>query len=147
MKYNLSKIMKRAHEIKADHRHNIWSLCLKMAWSEAKVECKSNFTKDEIIKDLINHGCKIWKEKRIYINNFSNFYNIWCDHDRLGREFYYVGEVFCKTYKNMRWAFKCAYDGKLYYDLETDKFYYGQCNGNQDAIALIKQIIKRYREV
>ena len=35
-KYNLSKIMKRAWEIKKRDSRNVFSLCLKMAWGEAK---------------------------------------------------------------------------------------------------------------
>lgn len=35
-KYNLSQIMKRAWEIRKNNRKNIFSLCLRMAWKEAK---------------------------------------------------------------------------------------------------------------
>ena len=35
-KYNLSKIMKRAWEIKKENVKNIFSICLKMAWAEIK---------------------------------------------------------------------------------------------------------------
>lgn len=35
-KYNLSKIMKRAWNIKGEHKDNIFSMCLKMAWEEAR---------------------------------------------------------------------------------------------------------------
>ena len=38
MKYDLRKIMKRAWEIKKENSRNIFSLCLKMAWEEAKEE-------------------------------------------------------------------------------------------------------------
>ena len=38
MKYDLRKIMKRAWEIKKENSKNIFSLCLKMAWEEAKKE-------------------------------------------------------------------------------------------------------------
>ena len=40
MKYDLRKIMKRAWEIKKENSRNIFSLCLKMAWGEAKEENK-----------------------------------------------------------------------------------------------------------
>ena len=40
MKYDLKKIMKRAWEIKKENSRNIFSLCLKMAWEEAKEEIK-----------------------------------------------------------------------------------------------------------
>lgn len=36
MKYDLRKIMKRAWEIKRENEKNIFGLCLKMAWEEAK---------------------------------------------------------------------------------------------------------------
>lgn len=36
MRYNLSEIMKEAHEIKAENKMNVWSLCLRMAWEKAK---------------------------------------------------------------------------------------------------------------
>ena len=35
-KYNLSNIMKRAWEIKRKNNENLFPLCLKMAWDEAK---------------------------------------------------------------------------------------------------------------
>ena len=35
-KYNLSVIMKRAWEIKREHKDNIFATCLKMAWEEIK---------------------------------------------------------------------------------------------------------------
>lgn len=37
-KYNLHKIMKRAWRIKRQDEKNIFSICLKMAWTEAKEE-------------------------------------------------------------------------------------------------------------
>lgn len=38
MKYNLSAIMKRAWEIKRKDTRNIFSLCLKMAWEQARAQ-------------------------------------------------------------------------------------------------------------
>lgn len=35
-KYNLSAVMKRAWEIKKENENNIFGLCLRMAWEEAK---------------------------------------------------------------------------------------------------------------
>lgn len=37
-KYNLHKIMKRAWQIKRQDEKNIFSICLKIAWTEAKEE-------------------------------------------------------------------------------------------------------------
>ena len=36
MKYNMKEIMTRAWEIKKENNKNIFTLCLKMAWAEAK---------------------------------------------------------------------------------------------------------------
>ena len=38
MKYNKSEIMKRAWELKKANKNNIFRLCLKMAWAEAKTK-------------------------------------------------------------------------------------------------------------
>ena len=46
-KYNLSEIMKRAWEIKKEDRKNIFAICLKMAWEEAKKGVK------KMVKKLI----------------------------------------------------------------------------------------------
>lgn len=37
-KYNLHRIMRRAWQIKKENERNIFSICLKMAWAEAKEE-------------------------------------------------------------------------------------------------------------
>lgn len=37
-KYNLHRIMRRAWQIKKENERNIFSLCLKIAWAEAKEE-------------------------------------------------------------------------------------------------------------
>lgn len=37
-KYDLHRIMRRAWQIKKENERNIFSLCLKMAWAEAKEE-------------------------------------------------------------------------------------------------------------
>lgn len=46
-KYNLSAIMKRAWEIKKEDNKNIFAICLKMAWEEAKKGVK------KMVKKLI----------------------------------------------------------------------------------------------
>lgn len=54
MKYNLSTIMKRAWTIKKSNPQNIFGLCLKIAWTEAKgtVEAEVKITKDYLVKKL-----------------------------------------------------------------------------------------------
>lgn len=49
MRYNLSRIMKKAHEIKAENKLNIWSECLKMAWNIAKTCTAADLYSDEFL--------------------------------------------------------------------------------------------------
>lgn len=75
-KYNLSEIMKRAWGIKKEDSENIFSICLKMAWAEAKSR--------KMEKVLLNKGFKVWtggKNRRIYINGIKGF-------ERIGLETY-----------------------------------------------------------
>ena len=64
-KYDKSEIMKRAWEIKREDGRNLFAACLEMAWKEVKAA--------NIVNHLIDLGYRVWKEKRIYINNFENF--------------------------------------------------------------------------
>lgn len=76
MAYNLKEIMKRAWEIKKEDERNIFGLCLKSAWQEAKF--------NKVADVLIKKGFKVWKggkNKRIYINGINDF-------DRLGLDNY-----------------------------------------------------------
>lgn len=52
MKYNKSEIMRRAWEIKKANATNIFGLCLKMAWEEAKAEVEK-ITREKLVA-LIN---------------------------------------------------------------------------------------------
>ncbi len=58
-KYNLSEIMKRAHEIKKQDNENIWNLCLQMAWNEAK----------NPVKKSINYDIKSWFLNKNFTQN------------------------------------------------------------------------------
>lgn len=49
-KFNLKNIMKRAWEIKKQDSQNLFSLCLKMAWAEAKAPKKANKKGGRIMK-------------------------------------------------------------------------------------------------
>lgn len=69
-KYNLSSIMKRAWEIKRENTKNIFSLCLKMAWAEAKEEKIVNIEEYLVEKK----GLKVWEKgdkKRVYIDDLN----------------------------------------------------------------------------
>ena len=46
--------MKRAHEIKAEDKRNIWNFCLKMAWEEAKNQ------KNQKKEFILNYSIKKW---------------------------------------------------------------------------------------
>jgi len=80
-KYNLSQIMKRAWEIKKENSNNIFSICLKMAWAEAKATKKpfSGFAKiakvdGEYYGDSSFLYFKLWSKygkKRVYINDYK----------------------------------------------------------------------------
>lgn len=48
MKFDLSKIMKRAWEIKKEDKKNVFSICLQIAWEEVK---KVATKRVEVIKD------------------------------------------------------------------------------------------------
>lgn len=50
-KYNLSAIMKRAWELKKEDERNIFSLCLKMAWEESKME--DNKMKENKLEEML----------------------------------------------------------------------------------------------
>ncbi|SES68273.1 hypothetical protein [[Clostridium] polysaccharolyticum] len=52
MKETLSKVMKRAWEIKRQDVRNIFSLCLKMAWAEVK---KGGNTIEKLTEDIIEN--------------------------------------------------------------------------------------------
>lgn len=49
MRYNLSRIMKKAHEIKSEDSRNVWSECLKMAWHIEKTSSVFDIYDEEFI--------------------------------------------------------------------------------------------------
>lgn len=69
---NLSKIMKRAWEIKKEDNRNIFGLCLKIAWEEAR-----NMNVDDELKELVT---KISNE-RGYSNTITIKKNLWKTSD------------------------------------------------------------------
>ena len=112
---NRTEIMRRAWEIKREDSRNIFGLCLKMAWAEAKEEGNMRS-----IEDLESLGFKRWTKgdkDRMYI-----------DARCLGLEVGYYNTG------NVRWA---EFEGssisnaearrllgaKTYIDLKTNKIY------------------------
>lgn len=70
MKYNRAEIMKRAWEIKKEDPRNIWSLCLQMAWAEAKLQ--SQF---ETLKAQFANGIRERKFRKCsqYLTRYGKF--------------------------------------------------------------------------
>lgn len=71
MKYNLSKIMKRAWEIKRTTT-NIFSICLKKSWAEAKQP--AYLTGEALYARLVDMGASRWHKgghDRIYFNHLG----------------------------------------------------------------------------
>ena len=117
-KYNLSKIMKRAWEIKKEDNKNIFAICLKMAWEEAKKGVKKMTVEEYLVE---KKGLKVWEKygkKRIYINDLTSV-----DIDK------YTSNP--KSYRR----------ASMYYDINEDKFVYS-CSSSieADLIACINGI-------
>ncbi len=64
-KYNLSRIMTRAWEIKKENTDNIFGECLKMAWAEAKAPAEK--TKKELIIEKLEKMAEAAEERYNYI--------------------------------------------------------------------------------
>ncbi len=137
--------MKRAHEIKKQDSKNIWSLCLKMAWAEAKAP-------ESIEERLLSAGYKIWdkKGKRIYINNFKKYLNFVENTNSLNAYCYIVNGIDISN-KNRATRKKALAlldtDIKLYFDCESNKFVWNERFGNDEVIdMLIRSAIQRIKE-
>ena len=78
-KYNLSRIMKKAHEIKAENKKNVWSECLKMAWSFAKTITALDIYEEEFLPTRKQIGVlyRAFKEGKLTVNSerISEIYN------------------------------------------------------------------------
>lgn len=105
----MKSIMTRAWEIKHEDSRNLFSVCLQMAWEEAK-QPKS------IEEQLVELGGKRWTKgnfDRIYFN--ADFFGLECDY-------YKSGNICSATLKGEK--ISNSYAGKLmaaksYYDVKT----------------------------
>lgn len=83
-RYNLSEIMKRAWEIKKENNENIFAICLKMAWAEAKGSKELTIEELHKLADSIDSArVSIWTKygkQRIYVNYDNRKFYI--DFDR-----------------------------------------------------------------
>ena len=79
MKYNLSAIMKKAHEIKSENKMNVWSECLKMAWETEKIARAYELYEEEFLPTRKQVGViyRAFKEERLGIgaDRISDIYN------------------------------------------------------------------------
>lgn len=74
-KYNLSEIMKRAWQIKKTNGNNIFSICLKMAWNEAKATSEMTL-KEKLISKMdfvIANASTAYYMYNASINEWENY--------------------------------------------------------------------------
>ena len=110
-KYNLSKIMKRAWEIKKEDCKNIFGKCLKIAWEEAKNPVEKS--EKEILVDRLN-------KKAEEENNHNNGYHYTVcisNWEKYGKSRTYFS-IF-ETRENSRHNKKISYG---YYDNNSKKY-------------------------
>lgn len=98
-KYNLSKIMTRAWELKKENTENIFGECLKMAWSEAKGITVTVKSQKELLLEKL-------EEKIAYCNERYNFnYNLvtndWVKYGK-DRTYFAVYEISHATKHNVK---------------------------------------------
>lgn len=65
MKYDMKEIMIRAWEIRKEDNKNIFALCLKIAWAEAKSTARVKITREYLINRL--------EAKKAYAANRYNY--------------------------------------------------------------------------
>lgn len=119
MKYDISKIMKRAWEIKNEDCRNIFGECLRVAWAEAKA-----MDKIEALEDM---GFNRWTKAgmdRMYINASS--LGLICQYYKTGNisDAEFAGERISNSEARRMKAAKTFVDlktGRLYSD---NKFLY-----------------------
>ena len=115
---NKAKIMKRAWEIRREHKDNIFGLCLKMAWAEAK----EGKMEKKTVEELENLGFKRWTKAgkdRMYVKAYAlGLKVVWRNTGSIKESYWQGSEVShgmagrllsCKTYIDLL-------DGKVYGD-------------------------------
>lgn len=111
-KYNLEKIMKRAWEIKKEDSRNIFGICLKMAWNEARKEeniiVKEETTTNTLIETLIRNIEKMaYSDYHIHAGSDRKvFSKVW---EKDGKKRTYLS-INCYTWSgNFKGSYKCGY--------------------------------------
>lgn len=82
-KYDLSKIMKRAWEIKNEDSENLFGECLRMAWGEAK----KTKDKESFIDLLISAGASRWQKygyDRLYVRGCEELFGLYVERYNTG---------------------------------------------------------------
>lgn len=77
MKYNKSKIMKKAWELfRGQMKRSSFSTCLMMAWKIAKAEAERDTFTGKKVVSLMGYGFNFWKggnNRRVYINGTRTY--------------------------------------------------------------------------
>lgn len=70
-RYNLSTIMKKAHEIKEENKLNVWAECLKTAWRIAKVSSSLDKYNEEFLPTRKQVGVlyRTFKEGKLTVDS------------------------------------------------------------------------------
>ncbi len=114
MKYNKSEIMKRAWELKKANKNNIFRLCLKMAWEEAKT--KSELTLKEKLIAKINFIIVNAPDIYYYIPSIND----WQNYGK-NRTYFSIYEKSNKSTHNYKYDYG-------YLDNQTNKYVAGKLN-------------------
>ncbi len=101
-KYNLSKIMKRAWEIKKENTDNIFGECLKMAWVETKAPAVKS--KKELIIGKLGKMAEAAEER--YVFKYAVYVSDWAKYGK-DRTYLAVFETSNGTTHNVK--IECGY--------------------------------------
>lgn len=134
-KYDLSKVMKRAWELKKENTKNIFSVCLQISWKEIKEGAKM---RKEITKDYENNTLTLTTSKR---------QKAWLAEIVGTDEKYTFNRKFLNASEDGgRWLDFKLEDGKLYCWKEYDEQQFGVVEGGklyeiskQDTLELINK--------
>ena len=140
MKYNLSKIMKRAWELKKV-TDDIFSVCLKKSWAEAKRPVY--LTGEALYERLVEMGASRWQKggrDRIYLNGLG--YKLLGLHiERYNTGNIRYAELNGESISNSRARALCDWMSSLYLNVATETWtWYGNCP-NSEYIETIQHAI------
>ena len=112
MKYNRAEIMKRAWEIKKEDSRNIWSLCLQMAWAEARAPKMTQRELDE--KEAMEQAAQYSGYARLHESDWVKY----------GKNRTYVEVRIYTNGGNLKKVIKVGYQDNISGEWNTDKDLY-----------------------